>query len=58
MHAGAQQTDRCNQGALRSLGTILLEDYLKGCVVNSIQDQGNVSGMIEQVVEVFNKFSK
>lgn len=45
-------------GALRSLGTVLLEEHLKGCVVTAIQDQGDASEMIEQVVDIFNKFSK
>ena len=45
-------------GALRSLGAVLLEDHLKGCVVNAVQDQGDASEMIGQVVDIFNKFSK
>ena len=45
-------------GALRSLGSVILEDHLKGCVATAIQPQGNESDMISEVVEIFNKFSK
>ena len=45
-------------GALRSLGSVLLEDHLKGCVATAIQTQGNESELISEVVEIFNKFSK
>jgi CsoR family transcriptional regulator, copper-sensing transcriptional repressor len=45
-------------GALRSLGAILLEDHLKGCVTIALRNQEDGSKMIEQVIEVFNKFSK
>jgi len=45
-------------GALRSLGGVILEDHLKGCVSTAIQNQQNESELIKQVVEIFNKFSK
>ena len=45
-------------GALRSLGAVILEDHLKGCVANAIQTQDNESELISEVVEIFNKFSK
>ena len=45
-------------GALRSLGSVILEDHLKGCVSTAIQNQGNESELISEVVEIFNKFSK
>ncbi len=45
-------------GALRSLGAVILEDHLKGCVATAIQSQANGSQMISEVVEIFNKFSK
>lgn len=45
-------------GALRSLGAVILEDHLKGCVATAIQTQGNESELISEVVEIFNKFSK
>jgi len=45
-------------GALRSLGAVILEDHLKGCVANAIQMQDNESELISEVVDIFNKFSK
>jgi len=45
-------------GALRSLGAVILEDHLKGCVATAIQNKDNESGLISEVVEIFNKFSK
>ena len=45
-------------GALRSLGAVILEDHLRGCVSTAIQNQENESALITQVVEIFNKFSK
>jgi DNA-binding FrmR family transcriptional regulator len=45
-------------GALRSLGAVILEDHLKGCVANAIQSHDNESELISEVIEIFNKFSK
>jgi len=45
-------------GALRSLGAVILEEHLRGCVSTAIQNQDNESQMIGQVIEIFNKFSK
>ncbi|MDJ0667532.1 MAG: metal-sensitive transcriptional regulator [Desulfobacterales bacterium] len=45
-------------GALRSLGAVILEDHLKGCVATAIQAHENESELIAQVVDIFNKFSK
>ena len=45
-------------GALRSLGSLILEDHLKGCVAAAIHAQDNESDLIAEVVEIFNKFSK
>lgn len=45
-------------GALRSLGAVLLEDHLKGCVTTALQNQENGPQLIEQVIDVFNRFSK
>ena len=45
-------------GALRSLGALILEDHLKGCVATAIQTQDNESQLISEVVEIFNKFIK
>lgn len=45
-------------GALRSLGALILEDHLKGCVATAIQHEDNATALIEEVVGIFNKFSK
>lgn len=45
-------------GALRSLGAVILEDHLKGCVATAIQTQDNTSELISEVIDIFNKFSK
>ncbi len=45
-------------GALRSLGAVILEDHLKGCVATAIKTQDHEDELIDQVVELFNKFSK
>ena len=45
-------------GALRSLGSVILEDHLRGCVATAIQTQDNESKLISEVIEIFNKFSK
>lgn len=45
-------------GALRSLGSVILEDHLKGCVATAIQNQDNESELITEVVDIFNKFSR
>ena len=45
-------------GALRSLGAVILEDHLRGCVSSAIQKHDHESDMIGEVIEIFNKFSK
>ena len=45
-------------GALRSLGAVILEDHLRGCVTTAIQHRENGSQLITEVIDVFNKFSK
>ena len=45
-------------GALRSLGAVILEDHLKGCVATTLRNEDNDSEMIYQVIDIFNKFSK
>ena len=45
-------------GALRSLGAVILEDHLKGCVATAMQSAEDGSERITEVVEIFNKFSK
>ena len=45
-------------GAIRSLGMVILEDHLKGCVSEAIRDSDRDGELIDQVVRVFNRFSK
>lgn len=45
-------------GALRSVGMVILEDHLKGCVASAILNKEDEEGAIHQVVEIFNKFTK
>ena len=45
-------------GALRSLGAVILEDHLKGCVATAMQAEENESELITEVIEIFNKFSR
>ena len=45
-------------GALRSLGSVILEDHLKGCVATAIQNQEHQSQLITEVIEIFNKFNR
>ena len=46
------------QGALRSLGAVILEDHLKGCVATAIQTHDHESETIRQVADIFHKFNK
>ena len=45
-------------GALKSLGAVILEDHLKGCVTKAIVSHDHDSELIAEVVEIFKKFSK
>lgn len=45
-------------GALRSLGALILEDHLKGCVTQAILNRENETELITEVIDIFNKFSK
>ncbi len=45
-------------GALRSLGAVILEEHLKVCVTDAIRERADSSDLIEQVVDMFKKFSK
>lgn len=46
------------RGAMKSLGSVILEDHLHGHVTQAIRDHSNDHGLIAQVMEIFNKFSK
>jgi DNA-binding FrmR family transcriptional regulator len=45
-------------GAIRSLGIVILEEHLKGCVAGALRDKENDEDLIHQVIEIFTKFSK
>jgi DNA-binding FrmR family transcriptional regulator len=45
-------------GAVRGLGMVVLEDHLKGCVSDAIRSHPKNKALIDQVLTVFNKFSK
>ena len=45
-------------GAMRSLGLVILENHLKGCVSDAVRDKGSNEDLIHQVIDIFNKFSK
>jgi DNA-binding FrmR family transcriptional regulator len=51
-------------GALRSLGMVVLENHLKGCVSESMQgnqasnSQLNSQELIDDVISLFHKFSR
>ena len=45
-------------GASRSLGMVILEDHLKGCVSSAIVDKGDPEELIKQVIDVFSRFGK
>jgi DNA-binding FrmR family transcriptional regulator len=45
-------------GAIRSLGIVILEEHLKGCVAGAFRDKENDEDLIHQVIEIFTKFSK
>ena len=45
-------------GAMRSLGGVILEEHLKGCVATAIQERENAAELITEVIDIFNKFSK
>jgi len=45
-------------GAVHSVGMMILEDHLKGCVSNAVRNKTDDDKLIHQVIEIFNKFSK
>ena len=47
-------------GALRSVGMILLEDHLKGCVSEAIRSSDNdrQDELVSQAVDILHKFAK
>lgn len=45
-------------GAARSLGMVILEDHLKGCVSVAIRGPGGHDELIAEVVAIFNRFNR
>ena len=45
-------------GAIRSLGMVILENHLKGCVSDTIRNKGKNEELIDQVIDIFNRFNK
>jgi len=45
-------------GALRSVGMVILEDHLKGCVSDAIRNEIHEDELIKQVINIFYKFTK
>ena len=45
-------------GAIRSLGMVILENHLTGCVSDATRGKGKHEQLIRQVIDVFNKFSR
>lgn len=45
-------------GALRSLGAVILQDHLQGCVSAAIRSHDRDQEAIGQIVDIFNKFSR
>lgn len=45
-------------GAIKSLGFVILEEHLKGCVSGAIQSKSHDEDLIHEVIEIFAKFSK
>ncbi len=43
-------------GAVRSLGMVVLENHLKGCVARAIRDKEGGEKLIKEVVDFINKF--
>lgn len=46
------------EGALHSLGAMVLEDHLKGCVTRAILNRDHDDELISEVVDIFGKFGK
>ena len=45
-------------GAMKSLGSMILEDHLRGCVTEAIRSDRQSEELIDEVVEIFGKFSR
>ncbi len=45
-------------GAVKSLGAVILENHLRGCVSDSMRGKRTDEDLISQVIYTFNKFNK
>jgi DNA-binding FrmR family transcriptional regulator len=45
-------------GAVKSIGMVVLENHLKGCVSEAIRDKENSEKLIDEVIDLFSKFNK
>jgi len=39
-------------GAMRSLGSLLIEEHMNGCVAGAIRDESHKAELIHQIVEI------
>jgi len=44
--------------AMKALGALVLEDHLRGCVSQAIRSRDGDDALIDQMIEIFNKFAK
>jgi len=44
-------------GALKSLGRVILDSHLRGCVSEAMRSDRRSDRLIDEVMEVFDKFS-
>lgn len=44
-------------GAIKSLGRVILESHLRGCVSEAMRSDRRQGRLIDEVMEVFDKFS-
>lgn len=45
-------------GAVRSFGSEVLNEHLKGCVSDAMKNKENNEELIEEVMKIFDKFTK
>ncbi len=46
------------KGALQAIGMTILRDHLQGCVTKAIRSDAPADQMIDQALDIFNKFGK
>jgi len=45
-------------GAIRSFGSEVLNEHLKGCVSDAMKNKKNSEELLEEVMKIFDKFTK